>query len=89
MNLKPAQIQFDEKTYQAIRRRAYDNGCSLSAVVRDLVERGLSLPKSKKKLSLRDLPFVGFARSKQGKLSPVSERHDEALAEASFEEHRP
>jgi hypothetical protein len=89
MKLRRAQIQFDEKTYQAIRRRAYDNGCSLSAVVRDLVERGLSPEKPKKRLSLKDLPFVGCARSKQGELAPVSERHDEALTEAISEEHRP
>jgi hypothetical protein len=88
MKLKRTQIQFDEKAYQAIRRRSYESGCSLSAIVRDQVERGLSSPKGKKRLSLKDLPFVGCARSKQGRLSPVSERHDEALAEALREEHR-
>ncbi len=85
--MRRTQIQLDEKTYQALRRSAYVRGCSLSAVVRDLVERGLSLHKAKNRLTLKDLPFVGCARSKQGKLSPVSERHDEALADAIWEEH--
>ena len=33
-------------------------------------------------LTTEDLGFAGVGRSAQGALSPVSERHDEALAEA-------
>ena len=38
-------------------------------------------PRSRQ-LALKHFPFVGAGRSKQDKLSPVSERHDETLVEA-------
>ena len=33
-------------------------------------------------LTVEELGFVGIGRSEQGDLSPVSERHDEALGKA-------
>jgi plasmid stability protein len=82
------QILLDEPTYRALRRRAYEKGCSLSAVVRDILGEGLRRSKAKRKLTIKDFTFIGAGRSKQGKFSPVSERHDEALAEALFKELR-
>jgi hypothetical protein len=34
---------------------------------------------------MKDFTFIGAGRSRQGPLSPVSERHDEALEEAFTE----
>jgi hypothetical protein len=77
--MKRTLIQFDEETYEKLRRRAFEEGRSISAVTRELVELGLE-PKQKRKIKkARQLSFVGSGRSRQGDLTPVSERHDEAL----------
>lgn len=80
--MRRTQIQLDERTYKALRRRAYERGCSISAIVREILTRSLGGRRPQKRLTLKDFPFIGAGRSDQGKLSPVSERHDEALAEA-------
>jgi len=46
-----------------------------------IVRECLSGSETLRPLSIRDFSFVGSHKSKQGKLTPVSERHDEALAE--------
>lgn len=80
--MKRTQIQLDERTYAVLRRRAYERGCSISALVRDALAQSLAAPAPKRPLTLKQFTFIGAGRSRQGKLSPVSERHDEALAEA-------
>lgn len=42
--------------------------------------------KARKGLVSEDLAFIAAGRTDQGKLSPVSERHDEALAVALLED---
>lgn len=79
--MKRTQVQLDEATYAALRRRAYEEERSVSAVVRDLLSASLGVRAARGKPSLRDFTFIGIGRSRQGPLSPVSERHDEALAE--------
>jgi plasmid stability protein len=86
--MKRTQIQLDERTYEILRRRAFEQGRSISSYVREVLAYSLGTIKSKQKLSLKDLSFIGAGRSRQGKLSPVSERHDEALAEALLRDHR-
>jgi len=86
--MKRAQIQFDDATYAALRRRAYEEHRSISSVVREELGKALLPKKPEKRLTLKDFPFVCAGRTKQGVLSPVSERHDEALAEAIFEDLR-
>jgi plasmid stability protein len=80
------QVQLDDETYAAVQRKAYAEHRSISAVVRDALGETLGF-KGKKRLTLRSFPFIGSGSSRQGKLSPVSERHDEALAEALYDEH--
>ncbi len=82
--MKRAQIQLDEPTYQALRRRAYDQKKSMASVARALLSDALGVGPPKK-LSMKDFPFVGCGTSDQGSLSPVSERHDEALAAIAHE----
>lgn len=80
--MKRAQIQLDERTYETLRRQAYERGCSISAVVRSALVRSLEPPAPKRRLTIKGFTFVGAGRSRQGRFAPVSERHDEALAEA-------
>ena len=73
-------IQFDEQTYQKLRQRAFRQSRSLASVVRELVARGLEGERGPARL--RQFSSVRAGRSKQGRLSPVSEKHDRALAKA-------
>lgn len=87
--MKRTQVQFDEATYEALRRKSYEERRSLSALIRDLVARSLgTAPPRTRPRRLADFPFIGAGRSKQGRLAPVSERHDEALADASAKKRR-
>jgi hypothetical protein len=85
--MRRTQVQLDEEMYQALRRRAYRCGCSISAVVREVLARVLRPPSAGGRRTLKQFPFVACGKSDQGSLSPVSERHDEALAEAFGREH--
>jgi plasmid stability protein len=73
------QIQLDEDLYVNLKRRASESGISMSAALRDILRREFR-SKGKKK-SLKDFTFVASGSSDEGDLSPISERHDEALAE--------
>ena len=77
----PGARTIDETTYRLARQKAFDNGVSFAALVRDALEQYLA-HESGKPLTFEDLGFVGIGSSDQSGLSPVSERHDEALAEA-------
>lgn len=81
IGVKRTQIQLDEATYAALRLRAYRQGRSLSAVIRDTLAESLGSPLKKRgRRSIKDFPFVGAGASRQGIQAPVSERHDDALA---------
>ena len=76
-------VQFDAETYRKLRERAFRQERSMSAVVRELVARGLEEDaRPKKPAQARGFASVGAGRSKQAGLSPVSENHDAALAKA-------
>lgn len=85
--MKRTQIQLDDETYAAVRRKAYEEQRSISSVVRDALREKLGTRKGKKRLTLESFPFIGAGNTRQGTRTPVSERHDEALAEALLEEH--
>lgn len=76
-----AHVQLDETTYRLARSKASDNGVSFASLVREALQQYLAR-ESGNPLTIEDLGFVGIGSSDQGNLSPVSERHDEALAEA-------
>ena len=80
--MRRTQIQLDDKTYAALRRRAYEQGRSISALARELLAQSLGARRPTRRLTLKDFPFVGVGSSHQGPESPVSERHDEALVDA-------
>ena len=79
--MKRTLVQYDEATYRRLKRHAFRLDRSIAAVVREMVAKGLDdAPARQRPTSVRQFTFVGAGRSRQGALSPVSERHDEALA---------
>ena len=78
--MKRTQLQVDEATYEALRAAAFDRGVSMAAVVRESLRQYLAID-TEPVWNLDDLTFVGSGRSSRSGLEPVSERHDEALAE--------
>lgn len=82
--MRRTQLQLDEPTYQLLRRRAFERGISMSAFLREVLSDYLAPSKGYRRFE--DFTFVGAGRSDQGDLAPVSERHDEALAQALAQE---
>ena len=83
--MKRIQIQLDEGTYAVLRRKAFERECSIAAYAREVLASSLGAGAPKPKLTWQDFRFIGAGRSRQGRLAPVSRRHDEALAEALTE----
>jgi plasmid stability protein len=83
--MKRSLIQFDEETYQKLRQRAFQQERSISSLVREIVVKSLDGHAGRAQ-TRRVSQFLSVAagRSQQGRLSPISEKHDEALA-ATFE----
>ena len=74
-------IQFDEDTYRQLRREAFRQERSLSSLVRELVATSLAGARRRERPTrISQFSSVGAGRSRQGRLAPVSENHDEALA---------
>jgi plasmid stability protein len=71
------QLQLDDDTYDALRRRAYEQRKSLSAVARDILRSGLGLAEGR---GDQKQSFAFFASGRSGR-SDISVRHDEALGE--------
>lgn len=81
--MKRTLIQLDEDTFRRLRRLAFQQERSVSSLVREMVARGLEGEAAKRAPRRIDqFSSIRAGRSKQGRLSPVSERHDEALDEA-------
>jgi len=76
-------VQFDEGTYRKLRQEAFQQERSISSLVREMVVQALEGgAKRLKPTRVSQFLSVGAGRSKQGRLSPISERHDKALATA-------
>jgi len=78
--MKRTQVQLDEQTLQFLRAKAFERRVSIASLVREAVRAHFfgerPLPGK------QEFKFIASGSSKQGHLSPVSERHDEALDEA-------
>ena len=84
--MKRTLVQFDEETYRRLRQQAFRQERSVSSLVRELVANGLeggAVPQRRTRVS--QFASVRAGRSRQGRLAPVSEKHDEALASARDE----
>jgi len=79
--MKRAQIQLKEKTFEVLRQRAFQEKKSIAGVIRELIDKEMTLQAQPKSLSIKDFRFIGAGKSLQRSLKPVSERHDQALEE--------
>jgi hypothetical protein len=82
--MRRTQVQFDEPTYQALKREAHERGVSMSALLRQLVRDHLG-PKRGPKLRIEDFTFIASGNSGQrpsDPLYPISEHHDEVFVES-------
>jgi predicted CopG family antitoxin len=80
--MKRTQIQLDEEVYELLRQRAFKEKKSIAGVIREIVESDISQSDHDRSFFVKDFTFIGIGRSKQGRLRPVSERHDDVLEEA-------
>ena len=80
--MKRTLVQFDEEIYRKLKDRAFKQGRSMASVVRELVSQGLEPSPRKKFKRAKQFSFVGAGQSSQKRQAPISERHDEALADA-------
>jgi len=80
--MKRAQIQIEEEVYELLRHRAFREKKSVAGVIREIVKKDVSKSDPQQTSSVKDFTFIGSGHSKQGRLKPISERHDEALEEA-------
>ncbi|MDP3064033.1 MAG: CopG family transcriptional regulator [Chloroflexota bacterium] len=77
--MRRTQVQLDEATYRALKRKAFERGVSMSALLRELLRAEFNPASAPRRLE--SFRFIGSGLSEQGGLAPISERHDEALAE--------
>ena len=77
--MKRTQIQLEEPTYALLRRKAFARSLSISALIREVLHEYLAITEQRR-LRIVDFTFIGSGSRDDGDLSPVSERHDEALA---------
>jgi plasmid stability protein len=74
------QVQLDPETREALRRRAFEEGKSASAVAREILQRALrssAKPDSDTERRAKDLfPFIGIIKDDP---ESVAENHDDYL----------
>lgn len=81
--MRRALVQLDEQTYRKLRQRAFRQERSISSVVRELLAKGMARDAARERPThIGQFASVRAGRSRQGRLAPVSEHHDEALASA-------
>lgn len=73
-------IQPVERLYELTRQRASAEDTSTAAVVRKAVARSAASPVQRP-VSMEEFTFIGSGRSQPVGPQPLSERHDDALAE--------
>lgn len=78
--MRRTQIQLDEKTYALAKQRAFAESKSLAAIVREALAHYLTT-SSGSPTGPEGFSFIGSGRSRPDSPIPLSERHDEALAE--------
>lgn len=83
--MKRTQVQLDEATYQLLRRMAFEKEISMAGLIREVLQEHLGTRPARRR-RVEDFTFIGSGWSDDGSLEPVSERHDEALAEALAED---
>lgn len=83
--MRRTQIQLDDATYEAVRRRAFERGRSMASVVRETLSEafGTASLAQEPQRTIEDFTFVGMGVDPQPPEDvPVSVDHDKWLAEA-------
>ena len=83
--MRPMQVQLDDATYEAVRRRAREQDRSMAAVVREALSEafGAAAGEQDAKRTVEDFTFVGMGRDSDPPPDvPVSVDHDKWFAEA-------
>ncbi len=84
--MKRTQVQLDETSYELLRRKAHERRISVAAVVREAVGQYLAEAPPRKR-TLADFKIIGIANDEDPEeYRPISERHDEFLGDALYEE---
>lgn len=78
--MKRTQLQLDDDIYQVLRAQAYEDGVSISGLVRKILRQHL-FESTERSPKLQYFSFIGSGRSEMTDFDPISERHDEALAQ--------
>jgi predicted CopG family antitoxin len=78
--VRRTQLQLDDDIYELLRQEAFNEGVSISELVRRIIRRHIEA--GDRIAQAESLSFVSIGESVQGDLAPVSERHDEALWDA-------
>ncbi len=77
-------IQLDEAIYRRLRHEAFRQERSVASLVREFIAKGIAdAPDRARPRRVNQFASVKAGRSQQGRLAPVSEHHDAALAAAS------
>ena len=63
-----------------LRVRAFEQNISMAQLIRNAIDEHLQKSPTKA-LRLEELTFIGSGNFEPGELDPISERHDETLAE--------
>ena len=81
--MKRTQIQLDDATYEAVRRRAFEEGRSMASVVRESLARTFGTAPPEVRTTIEDFTFVGVGSDPNPPEDlPVSEDHDRWYAQA-------
>lgn len=78
--MKRTQLQLDDDTYQILRAQAYEQGVSIAGLVRKILRQHLFNAPERSR-NLQEFSFIASGRSEMTAFDPISERHDEALAQ--------
>ena len=81
--MKRTQIQLDDATHAAVRRRAFEQGRSMASVVRETLAEAFGTQRAKPRRRIEDFTFVSMgADPSPPPHVPVSEDHDRWHADA-------
>ena len=80
--MKRTQLQLDEDTYQTLRAQAYEEGVSIAGLVRKILRQHL-FDAPQRPRNIQEFSFIASGQSEESELDPISEHHDEALAQDS------
>ena len=78
--MRRTQLQLDDVTYQKLRGTAFQEGVSMAQVIREALAEYLTEAPRQPAPMVR-YSFIASGQSTGPSSQPISERHDEALAE--------